>query len=233
MRKILPLLSVLLLYCALAIGQTKQITGIVKDDKGVPVAFATVIITGTTSATQADANGRFTISANKGATLTISAVNFKEQRLVVSDRAAYDVVLSSSLNTMDEVIVTAGGIKARRKEIGTANSVIRAESLTAGKATNVAGGLQGKVAGMQINNTSGGVNPSFRIVLRGQRSLTGNNQALIVLDNVVVPSEILGNLNPEDVDDIVVLNGAGAAALYGSQASNGAIIVTTKKVERV
>ena len=101
----------------------------------------------------------------------------------------------------------------RRKEIGTANSVIKAESLTAGQAVNVAGGLQGKVAGLQINATDGGVNPNFRVILRGQRSLTGNNQALLVLDNVIVPNEVLGNLNPEDVEEVTVLNGAGAAAL--------------------
>ena len=92
----------------------------------------------------------------------------------------------------------------------------------AGKSTSIAGGLQGKVAGLQVSNTGGGINPNFRLVLRGQRSLTGNNEALLVLDNVIVPSSMLGNLNPEDVEDIVVLNGSGAAALYGSQASNGA-----------
>jgi TonB-dependent SusC/RagA subfamily outer membrane receptor len=132
---------------------------------------------------------------------------------------------------MDEVVVTAGGIKSKRKEIGTATTVIQAATLTAGKATNIANGLQGKVAGFQISGTGGGVNPSFRLILRGQRSLTGNNQALVVLDNVVVPNEVLGNLNPEDVENVVVLNGSGASALYGSQASNGAVIVTTKKVE--
>lgn len=133
---------------------------------------------------------------------------------------------------IDEVIVTAGGIKSKRREQGTANTVIKAAALTTGKAVNIAGGLQGKVAGLQINATSGGVNPNYRLILRGQRSLTGNNQALIVLDNVIVPNTLLSNLNPEDVEEIVVLNGAGAAALYGSQASNGAIIVTTKKGTR-
>jgi TonB-linked SusC/RagA family outer membrane protein len=229
MRKFVLTLPMLLLFCALAFGQSRPITGIVRDEKGDPVAFATVTIAGTTTATQADANGKFSINASKGATLVITAVNFNEQKVSVSDRSSYDVRMTTGQKTMDEVIVTAGGIKARRKEIGTANTVVRAESLTAGKAVNVAGGLQGKVAGMNISGTSGGVNPNFRVVLRGQRSLTGNNQALIVLDNVVVPNEILSNLNPDDVEDVVVLNGAGAAALYGSQASNGALIVTTKK----
>jgi len=130
---------------------------------------------------------------------------------------------------MDEVVVTAGGIQAKRKELGSASTTIKAASLVAGKSTSIAGGLQGKVAGLQVSNTSGGINPNFRLILRGQRSLTGNNEALLVLDNVIVPSTMLGNLNPEDVEDIQVLNGAGAAAVYGSQASNGALIVTTKK----
>jgi len=134
---------------------------------------------------------------------------------------------------MDEVVVTAGGIKAKRKEIGTSSTVIKSDVLIAGKSTSIGGGLQGKVAGLQINATGGGVNPNYRVVLRGQRSLTGNNQALVVLDNIIVPNSMLGNLNPEDVEDIVVLNGSGAAALYGSQASNGALIVTTKKGKKV
>ncbi len=106
-------------------------------------------------------------------------------------------------------------LNQKEKEIGTANTVIKSDLLIAGKSTNIAGGLQGKVAGLQISGTAGGVNPTFRLTLRGQRSLTGNNQALVVFDNVIVPNEVLGNLNPEDVDELVVLNGAGAAALYG------------------
>jgi TonB-dependent SusC/RagA subfamily outer membrane receptor len=90
-------------------------------------------------------------------------------------------------------------------------------------------GLSGKVPGLLVSAVSSGVNPNYRVVLRGQRSLLGNNQALLVLDNIITPNEVLGNLNPEDIEDIQVLNGAGAAALYGSDASNGALIVTTKR----
>src|SRR5581483_9110986 len=117
----------------------------------------------------------------------------------------------------------------KSRELGSANAIVTSETLTAGKAVNVAAGLQGKVAGFQINNTSSGVNPEYRLILRGQRSMTGNNQALIVLDNVIVPNSVLSNMNPNDIESTVILQGAGAAALYGSQASNGALIVTTKK----
>jgi len=232
MSKIVSLLSVLMLFCALAYGQTRTISGTVKDEKGQPIPFATVSIKGTKNAVSADQNGIFKINAKSGETLVVSSAGYKVQEIPVGGQDQVSVQLSESTRTMDEVIVTAGGIKAKRKEIGTANTVIKAETLTAGQSINVAGGLQGKVAGLQINATGGGVNPNFRIILRGQRSLTGNNQALLVLDNVIVPSEILGNLNPDDVEDVTVLNGAGAAALYGSQASNGAIIVTTKKGRR-
>src|SRR5204862_3302822 len=89
-----------------------------------------------------------------------------------------------------------------------------------------------KIAGFQINATSSGVNPEYRLILRGQRSMTGNNQALIVLDNVIVPNSVLSTLNMNDVESVNILQGAGAAALYGSQASNGAVIITTKKGQK-
>lgn len=232
MRKILSLLAVLLLFNAMAFAQTKTVTGTVRDDKGEPIPFATVAIKGTKTAVAADASGNFTINNFKeGSTLVVTSTGFQSQEVTVQGNSV-TVSMTGSARAIDEVIVTAGGIRTRRKELGTANTVVKADALTAGKALNVAGGLQGKVAGMQINATSGGVNPNFRVVLRGQRSLTGNNQALLVLDNVIVPNEILGNLNPDDIEDVVVLNGAGAAALYGSQASNGALIVTTKKGKR-
>ncbi|MGZ3959291.1 MAG: carboxypeptidase-like regulatory domain-containing protein, partial [Flavisolibacter sp.] len=232
MRKIVSLLTVLMLVCALAYAQTRMVTGKVVDEKGIPIPFATVTQKGTKNGTSADAEGNFNLDVKNGNTIVISSTGYQTRELSVQGQNHLRVQLSTASNMIDEVIVTAGGIKAKRKEIGTATSVIKSEALTAGQAVNVAGGLQGKVAGLQINSTSGGVNPNFRIILRGQRSLTGNNQALLVLDNVIVPNEILGNLNPDDVEDVTVLNGAGAAALYGSQASNGALIVTTKKGKR-
>jgi TonB-linked SusC/RagA family outer membrane protein len=213
-------------------AQTKRISGKVTDQSGSPVPNSTIIIQGTKSATVSDMNGNFSISVKSGDVLLVSSVTYKTVSISVGDQANINVMLEDLNRVMDEVIVTAGGIKARRKEIGSANTVIKADKLTAGKATNIANALQGKVAGFMISGTGGGVNPSFRLTLRGQRSLTGNNQALIVLDNVVVPQGLLGNLNPEDVEEMVILNGAGAAALYGSQASNGAVVITTKKGRR-
>ena len=230
MRKFLMLFALLMLSGVLAFSQTQTVTGTVRDEAGAPIPFASIVISGTKTGTTADQTGHFSLTARTGVSLIISALGHATQEITVSgNKTTYDVRLGSSVETMDELIVTAGGIKTRRKEIGTANTVIKGDVLTTGKALNAAAGLQGKVAGLNISGTSGGVNPNFRVVLRGQRSLTGNNQALIVLDNVIVPGAILGNINPDDIQDIVVLNGSGAAALYGSQASNGAIIVTTKK----
>lgn len=229
MSKLLSLLAALVCFVTVSIAQTKQYAGKVVDKDKQPVPNASIVIKGSDIATVADMDGNFKISAKPGDILVISAVSFSSINLKLQNQSSLSVTLMSSDKVMDEVIVTAGGIKQKRKEVGTANTVIKAENLVAGKSTTIAGGLQGKVAGLQINATGGGVNPSYRLILRGQRSITGNNQALVVLDNVIVPNEVLGNLNPEDVEDVVVLNGAGAAALYGSQASNGALVVTTKK----
>ncbi len=232
MRKIVSLLAMLMLFSALAFAQNRTVSGKVVDEKGVPIPFATVTEKGTKNGTSADANGNFSLEVKNANALVISSSGFDTKEINIQGRNSVNVQLASAANVIDEVIVTAGGVRTRRKEIGTATSVVKAETLTAGKAVNVAGGLQGKVAGLQINGTGGGVNPNFRVILRGQRSLTGNNQALLVLDNVIVPNEVLGNLNPDDVEEVSVLNGAGAAALYGSQASNGALIITTKKGKR-
>jgi len=229
MSKLLSLLAVLVCFATLSYAQTKQYTGKVVDKDKQPVPNASIVIKGSEVATVADAEGNFKITAKAGDVLVASAISFAPSSFKLSNQANVVISMTSSDKVMDEVIVTAGGIKQKRKEVGTANTVIKAENLVAGKSTTIAGGLQGKVAGLQINAVGGGVNPSYRLVLRGQRSITGNNQALVVLDNVIVPNEVLGNLNPEDVEDVVILNGAGAAALYGSQASNGAVVVTTKK----
>jgi TonB-linked outer membrane protein, SusC/RagA family len=222
----------LMLSGILAFAQNRQVTGTVTDNNGTPITSASVTVNGSRAGTTTDQNGFFSINARNGSALTISALNYASQVVPINNQTSIKVTLERSTRQMEEVIVTAGGIRTRRKEVGTATTLIRSEVLTAGKAVNVAAGLQGKVAGLQISGTSGGANPNFRIILRGQRSLTGNNQALLVLDNVIVPNEFLSNLNPEDVEDVVVLNGANAAALYGSQGSNGAIIVTTRKGRR-
>ena len=230
LRKIVLFFAMLIGWSVASLAQSKIVSGKVTGANDQPISGATIKVEGSASAaTSTNDKGEFKISAKEGSVLQISSVGFKSTTVRVTAAGNYNVNLEVYVNVMDEVVVTAGGIKTKRKEIGTGGTVIKADNLIAAKPVTVAGGLQGKVAGLQINATNGGVNPSYRLVLRGQRSLTGNNQALVVLDNVIVPNEVLGNLNPEDVESVNVLNGAGAAALYGSSASNGALIVTTKK----
>lgn len=231
MRRIVTMITVLLFGAFIATAQTSQVTGKVVDQSGNPVEGASVLVKGTKTGTSADAQGNFSVNARAGATLIISSINFNTIE-VKAGSSPMTITLESNTAQMDEVVVAAGGIRVQQRTVGTSNTVIKAEELVAARPVNVASGLQGKVAGLQINATSSGVNPNFRLILRGQRSLTGNNQALVVLDNVIVPNEVLGNLNPDDIESINVLQGGGAAALYGSQASNGALIITTKKGRR-
>ncbi|MEI6190131.1 MAG: SusC/RagA family TonB-linked outer membrane protein [Chitinophagia bacterium] len=230
MRKLLYTFVVLFSMSSVAFAQVRTLKGKVGDQNSAPLQGVTVRLQGKAEkAVITNEKGEFEIKAQTGDFVLFSSIGFRSERIKVAPGATLNVTLTEQVNVMDEVVVTAGGIKAKRKELGTASTIVKAETLVAGKSTSIAGGLQGKVAGLQVSNVGGGINPNFRLVLRGQRSLTGNNEALLVLDNVIVPSSMLGNLNPEDVEDIVVLNGSGAAALYGSQASNGALIVTTKK----
>jgi len=222
--------SLLVLCAAATMAQQRQVKGKVTDKAGAPISGATIHIKGTNLGTSAAADGSFSLLAKTGDVLEISAVNFSSLTVKVGNSSEIgSIELDVQENLMDEVVVTAGGIQRKKREEGYAATRITGQQLTQAKPVNVAAGLSGKVAGLQVNAINGGVNPTVRLVLRGNRSLLGNNTALIVIDNVIVPSEILGNINPEDIEDINVLNGAGAAALYGSDASNGAIIITTKK----
>lgn len=230
MKKLFYTLVVLIFSTLVTFGQGRSVKGKVSDVNSKPLEGVTIRVQGkATKAILSDANGEFSVQTANGEVLLFSYVGMESQRVKVGGAQVINVVLAEQVNQMEEVVVTAGGVKTKRKEIGTAGTIIKSDALIAGKATSISADLQGKVAGLQISNTGGGINPNYRLILRGQRSLTGNNEALVVLDNVIVPGAVLGNLNPEDVEDVVVLNGAGAAALYGSQASNGALIITTKK----
>ncbi|RAJ11007.1 TonB-linked SusC/RagA family outer membrane protein [Chitinophaga skermanii] len=229
MKKALLFFTMLMVSISLAYAQERQVTGKIVDSDGTAVPFATLQIKGTTRGTTADQNGVFKLTAHVGNTLVVRSVGFLQKEIAVSGSGELSITLESSNRTLDEVVIGAGGVAARKREIGYNATIVNSQQLVQARPVNVASGLSGKVAGLQVNAISGGVNPTVRLVLRGQRSLLGNNTALVVLDNVIVPSNILSNLNPDDIEDINVLNGASAAAIYGSDASNGALIVTTKK----
>jgi TonB-linked SusC/RagA family outer membrane protein len=228
-QKLLTTMFALACLTSVSYAQTRQVSGKVSSSDGTAIAGASVSVIGGSTATQTDGSGNFTLNVPQGARLSVSYVGYAAQTVIVGSSSVITVVLAAQDNFLDEVVVTGAGLTATRKSIGNAQTTIKSESLLQGKPQNVVTGLSGKVAGLTIQGVSSGVNPNYRVILRGMRSLTGNNQALIVIDNVISPSSILGNLNPDDIDDITVLNGSGAAALYGSAASNGALIIKTKK----
>lgn len=224
------LLSLMMAFSVLVFAQTRTVTGSVVDETGTVVPFASITERGTSNGASADADGNFRINTRTGAVLVVTATGFTATEVIVGSGSTITVVLTRGEGQIiEEVVVTASGLRINKKEQGYASTVVSAERLVQAAPTNVTTALSGKVPGLQINGVSSGVNPNYSIVLRGYRSITGNNQALIVLDNVIVPNSVLGNLNPNDIADITTLNGASAAALYGSRAANGALIVTTKK----
>lgn len=236
MKKLILSLFILCTLTITVYAQERTVTGTVtSSEDGLPIPGATVKVKEVPAAvvgTGSDGKFSFRVAA-AGKTLVISYLGFTTAEVAIpASGNVGNVKLSVDAKSLNEVVVTAGGVSIQRREQGNQSTTVKAQELVQGKGQNVAAALSGKVAGLQINAVSSGVNPSVRLVLRGNRSLLGNNQALVVVDNVIVPTNILGNLNPEDIEDIQVLNGAGAASLYGSDASNGALIITTKTGKR-
>ena len=209
-------------------AQAKSVTGTIIDEGGVPLAGVSVLEKGTTNGTQSDFDGNYQINIKEGATLVFSYVGMISQEVVVTS-SKINITMKDDVRELETVVVTALGIKRKPDEITTASQVVKSDELNQAKATNAAVGLVGKVSGLQINTINNGVNPSTRIQLRGFRSISKNNEALIVINGVISTSGALAELNPEIIESVNVIKGANGAALYGSQGANGVIIVTTKK----
>ena len=206
----------------------KTITGIVSDAIG-PLAGVNVLVKGTKNATTTDFDGKYSITANEGDILEFTYTGMKKVSLTVGKSNIVNVLMKEENLTQNEVVVTGAlGIKKRKDAITSSYTVVKAEEIAQSANPNVVQSLAGKVSGLQINTTNNGVNPTTRIVLRGNRSISGNNQALIVVDNVIVDASVLQSMPPEWIESTNVIKGAQGAALYGSQGANGAIIVITK-----
>ncbi len=230
MKKLLQSLFILLFVATTAMAQERAITGVVKaSDDGLPIPGVTVRVSGSANiAVQTGGDGKFSLKVPSSAkTLVFTFLGYETKE--VSIASVMNVTLNPDTKILNEVVVSGGGLTARKKELGANQTTLSNDAVTVAKPTNVVAGLAGKVAGLNVQSVGSGVNPNYRVVLRGMRSLTGNNEALIVIDNVIVPNSILGNLNPDDIENLTVLNGSSAAALYGSAASNGALIIVTKK----
>lgn len=231
-RLLLSCVTMVLMLAAMQVSaQDRTVSGrVTSAEDGSALPGVSVVLKGTAIGTQTDGDGRYSLSIpSAGGTLTFSFISLKTQDVAVTSQSSVDIVMEADAATLNEVVVVAGGLTVQRRELGNQATTVKAADISQGKTANAMAGLQGKVPGLLVSAVSSGVNPNYRVVLRGQRSLLGNNQALLVLDNIITPNSVLGNLNPEDIEDIQVLNGAGAAALYGSDASNGALIVTTKR----
>ena len=223
----------------LTIAQQKTVTGRVVDPQGQPIPFATVKIKGAKGGVSADADGNFTIKASPSQTLVITGTGIAPKEVPVGQDNNLNVQVTRSNSSLDEVVVTALGVKRSRNSLPYAAQQISGDEVNKTVTTNFVDNLSGKVAGLQItsSNTMGG---STNAILRGMKSLTQSNQALFVVDGVPydntnqsTPEFDLGNtasdINPDDIESVSVLKGAAASALYGSRASNGVILITTKK----
>jgi TonB-linked SusC/RagA family outer membrane protein len=228
MRKFLVLFTAVLLAFA-ATAQTRSISGKITDEKGASVDGASIQIKGTTVGTTADAQGNFKLNAKTGDVLVISAVNFGQREVRVGNGATISVSLNRAEALMEEVVVTAQGIRKKPKEIGYAYAKVSGDEVTVGRSPQLAQALSGKVSGLAIYNVNNSVDPQVKVVLRGYRSLTGNNEALVVLDGMQTTQTVLAILNPNDIESVSILKGGQAATLYGSAGINGAIVITTKK----
>ncbi len=231
MRKILSLLAVLVVIALPALSQSRKITGKVTDGKGIPIPFATIRIKGKTTGSSADQNGTFIIEASPSDVLVITAAGYDAQELPVGNQLTLTAGLQSN-KELDEVIVTAQGIRRRPKELGYSVARVTSDDITVGRSPQIAQSLSGKVSGLAIFNVNNSVDPAVKIVLRGYRSMTGNNDALVVIDGLPMPpgsATMLNLLNPNDIESISILKGGQAATLYGSDGVNGALVITTKK----
>jgi TonB-linked SusC/RagA family outer membrane protein len=214
-----------------AVAQSRSITGRVTDrsnNQGLP--GVTVLVKGTTIGAATNNDGSFTLSVPATATtLTFSFIGYTTVEQPIGS-GTINVSLASDAKQIGEVVVTGAlGVQRQEREVGYATATLDTKEVTQARVTNVTQGLAGKVSGLQVQSVSSGVNPQVRVTLRGSRSLTGNNEALIVVDGIISTNDVLVALNPDDIASVSVLKGANAAALYGSQASNGALIITTKK----
>ena len=224
--------------------QTTKIYGTVTD--GVETIIgANVKVKGQSVGTLTDMDGRFQLDVEPGTELVISYIGYEE--VTVKAAPNMTIVLKEDSKALSEVVVTALGIQRERKALGYALSEVKGEELTKAKETNVMNSLAGKVAGLVVNQTAGGASGSTRVLLRGNTEMTGNNQPLYVIDGVPLDNTNFGSagteggydlgdgisaINPDDIENMTVLKGPAAAALYGSRASHGVILITTKKAEK-
>lgn len=229
MRKILTLLTVLILGILSAHAQSRTVKGKVVDNSGKPLDGVSVIIKGTTRGTTTSIDGSFGITASANDVLVISSVNSGSTEVSVGSRDNISITLNGTASNLSEVIVTTGlGVRRQAKSLGYSTATVTSQELTQARVTNVANGLAAKVAGVDIRLANNGINPAVKITFRGNRSITGNNTALVIVDGNPVDQAYINTINPDDIENESILKGPNAAAIYGKDAANGVLIITTK-----
>ncbi|WP_010664901.1 SusC/RagA family TonB-linked outer membrane protein [Marinilabilia salmonicolor] len=224
-----------------------HVSGKVVDTKNEPLIGVNIVEKGTSNGVITDIDGNYSIEVSDGNTvLVFSFIGFEDMEVVVDNRTIVDVALQETLTELGEVVVTALGIKREKKTLGYSMQEVKTEDFNEVRSENVSNMLQGKIAGVSIAQSSSGTGGSTRVDIRGLNSLSGNNQPLWIVDGVPVDNSYGGSfdqwggsdvataaseINPDDIESISVLKGPNAAALYGSRAQNGAIVVTTKRGE--
>ena len=239
MKQILTLMSFLLcIQVAVAQG---SISGNITDDEGVPLPGATVLVAGSNEGTTSDFDGNFSIRANTGDVLDFSYVGYKTVSVQVENQDQISVVLIAD-NELEEVVLTALGIEKKKDDDLSGTSVVEVDQLQRSGETGVLQGLSGKASGVQITRNSGDPGSGAYIQIRGQNTINGNNSPLIVLDGAPISNDNIGgstggvvqqsrlnDINPEDIESVSVIKGAAAAALYGTGAANGVLVINTKR----
>ena len=224
----------------------KRVNGTIVDEAGMPVIGAAVRQRGTQNATVTDIDGNFTLDATEGADLEVTYIGYEPKNVRVGESDNYKLAMKPASRELNEVVVTALGIKRAEKALSYNVQQVKSDELTRVKDANFVNSLNGKIAGVTINKSGSGVGGSTRVVMRGAKSLEGNNNALYVVDGIPLFNNSMGSdsgimgegkagtegiadFNPEDIESISVLSGPSAAALYGSSAANGVILINTKK----
>lgn len=228
MKKLYILLSCLIF--TLSVFSQQTITGIVSSSEdGLPIIGASVIVKGTARGASTNLDGVYSLQANRGQTLVFSYVGMKTLERVIGESNVINVELEPTAEQLDEIVVTAMGIKTEKKKLNFAVQTVNADALTEGRQANFINGLQGKVSGINVTNSGGSPNSGSLLIIRGISSInpSQSNAPLYVMDGVAISGGV-SDINPNDIENITILKGAAASALYGQSGANGAVLITTK-----
>ena len=233
--------TLLMVLSVSAMAQNIRVHGVVTDGAtGEPIPYTSIQLKGTSQGTSTDADGRYQIIAPQSGTLVFVFIGYENQEVAIKNRGEINVAMVPDALALDQAVVTAMGITRSEKSLGYSATTMKSEDLTVARNTDVTASLQGKVAGVQVQATSGDPGAATNVIIRGYGSINGSNQPLYVVDGVPLQNNTLStqghsialngisNIASDDIESMTILKGAAATALYGSRASNGVVVITTK-----